>query len=253
MAKRKPALDRYLPVPRTKSQAFGSLRGSCPPLNSVKLLARVIFMNIRLPLLRSATLGCTLLSLVACGGGNNLDPDQVLGELAGTDQRGSAALQLQAGETPPGATILSDPVSFDPFEVFPVIVELQRHADSGLLVGFTHTDQIGNPSLDYVNDAWMLMQSCLGITADAPLIILQQDSIEPLASTDDIVLDFQGRISASANDGGSGASLQVMASEVAASYADRGFSLRSIMGRYLWRNNGLPERDYRYTCAKTAE
>ena len=97
------------------------------------------------------------------------------------------------------------------------------------------------------------MQECLGVTAHAPLVVLQQDSIEPLASTDDIVIDFEGRLSASANDGGSGASLQVRASEVAATHTDRGFSLRSIMGRYLWRNNGLAERDYPFSCAKLGD
>ena len=118
-----------------------------------------------------------------------------------------------------------------------------------MLLGYTDASQIGNPDLEFVNDAWLEMQECLGITADAPLVVLRQESVEPLASTDDIVFDFQGRISASANDGETGASLQVLASEVAETFVERGFSLRSIMGRYLWRNNSLPERDYPFSCA----
>ena len=132
---------------------------------------------------------------------------------------------------------------------FPGIVELMQDESSGLLLGYTDAAQVDNPNLEFVNDAWVSMQACLGVSADAPLVVIQQNSVEPLASTDDIVFDFQGRISASAHDGNTGASLQVLASEVAETFVDRGFSLRSIIGRYVWRNNSLPERDYPFSCA----
>lgn len=218
-------------------------------------------------------LGFAVSTLVACGGGNNVDPEDIAENFAdgivdsaqqlGMDtgvrdvaseggSNGDSATSLVLDEDPqprPQGIILSDPVTFDPIELFPGIVELQQHETSGLLLGYTDASQIGDPDLEYVNDAWLSMQECLRITADAPLVVLQHDSVEPLASTDDIVFDFQGRISASANDGDSGASLQVMASEVAETFVQRGFSLRSIIGRYLWRNNSLPERDYPFSCA----
>ncbi len=219
--------------------------------------------------------GFSALTLIACGGGSNVDPEDIAENFAGDvadslqaagvntgvrdvaseggssgDAEGAGTpVVLEDPETAPQGTILSDPVTFDPIELFPAIIELQQHETSGLLLGYTDSVQIGDPDLEFVNDSWLSMQECLGITADAPLIVLQQTAVEPLASTDDIVFDFQGRISASANDGDSGASLQIMASEVAESFVERGFSLRSIIGRYLWRNNSLPERDYPFSCA----
>lgn len=207
-------------------------------------------------------------TLIACGGGSNVDPEDIADGIVDSVQQigvdtgvrdvasdgGSTGdsetpLVLENSEPAPQGTILSDPVTFDPIELFPAIIELQQHETSGLLLGYTDAAQISDPELEFVNDAWLSMQECLQITADAPLVVLQQVSVEPLASTDDIVFDFQGRISASANDGDSGASLQVLASEVAETFVERGFSLRSIIGRYLWRNNSLPERDYPFSCA----
>ena len=154
-------------------------------------------------------LGFSMLTLTACGGGGgNVDPDDILqplqeaaadtglrditGELVGdstTEDNSDAENPLD--DTQPAApqgTILSDPVTFNPLEVFPAIVELQQHENSGLLLGYTDASQIGNPDLEFVNDAWLEMQECLGITADAPLVVLRQESVEPLASTDDICL-----------------------------------------------------------------
>ncbi len=192
-------------------------------------------------------LGLSLLMLSACGGEGNVNPDSI--QLDSARDLGESVAAENAAQSP---TLLSDPVTFDPFELYPAIVELEQHESSGLLLGYTDASQLDNPDLEYINEAWVSMQDCLGVSADAPLVVIQQSSVEPLASTDDIVFDFQGRISASAHDGETGASLQVLASEVAETFVDQGFSLRSIMGRYLWRNNSLPERDYPFSCAATS-
>lgn len=188
-----------------------------------------------------AVIGASFL-VAACGGGGNVDPQEVI---AGLDD-GSA--ETRSESTP---AVLSDQVTFDPFAVFPGIVELQESTTTGLLLGYTDEQQF-DFDISLIDEAWLSMQDCLGVTSDPPLLVIQGDSVEPLAGTDDIILDFEGRIVASSNDSGSGASLQILFTElVDAGFDGRaaGFTLRSVMGRYVWRDNNRPERDYDTTCA----
>jgi len=182
--------------------------------------------------------------LTACGGGNNVDPQEVVASL---DDDTAETRSDEAGTS----AVLSDQVTFDPFAVFPGIVELQESETTGLLVGYTAEEQ-ADFDISVIDEAWLTMQDCLGVRSDPPLLVIQQDSVEPLDGTDDIVLDFEGRIVASTNDGGNGASLQIRYAElVQTDFQGQidGFTLRSTMGRYLWRNNNRLERDYDTSCA----
>lgn len=188
--------------------------------------------------------------LAACGGGgSNVDP---LEEIAAIADDGTAETRSdQEADEQAAPTVLSDQVTFDAFAVFPGIVELQESATTGLLVGFTAEDQ-SDIDISVIDEAWLSMQDCLGVRSDPPLLVIQEDSVEPLDSTDDVILDFAGRIAASGNDSGSGASLQIRFAElVEPGFGGQvsGFTLRSIMGRYLWRDNNRLERDYDTSCA----
>jgi len=189
--------------------------------------------------------------LAACGGGN-VDPQEVLASLddAAAETRSDQDSD-DSGADNVAFGVLSDQVTFDPFAVFPGIVELQQSETTGLLLGYTATDQI-DFDISLVDEAWLSMQECLGVRSDPPLLVIQENSVEPLDGSDDVIFDFAGRIAASANDSGSGASLQILFAELAEpGFGGRasGFALRSIMGRYLWRNNNRLERDYDTSCA----
>jgi len=190
--------------------------------------------------------------LAACGGGGNVDSQEVLAGLDGASAETRSDLEPDdTGADSVGSGVLSDQVTFDPFAVFPVIVELQESETTGLLAGYTSLEQV-EFDISLIDEVWLSMQECLGVRSDPPLLVIQEDSVEPLDGSDDVIFDFAGRIAASANDSGSGASLQILFAELVEpgfGGSASGFTLRSIMGRYLWRNNNRLERDYDTACA----
>lgn len=170
------------------------------------------------------------LFLLACGSGNDQIP-----------------VSSQTENTAPN--FLSDSAALDPFEIYPGIQALDESDATGLKLAYTDESRQDPALLSYVDVNWVEMQSCLEVNAPAPLVILQEESVEPLSSTDDVIFDFQGRLAASANDNEGGTAIQVLFEDLDEEANSRGFNLRSIMGRYLWRVNELPERDYQYACA----
>jgi len=176
-------------------------------------------------------------TLGACGGGSG-------GKLPG-----APFADPEEGPTPLRA-LQGDP---ERLEAIPDVIALEVVADSGLQLAYTSPVQRGHIDPLYVDAEWQHMQSCVGIVAPPPLIIVVEGKLEPLGPTDDVLRDLDGRITASAGSGSDGtAILQVHEGIFDGSFASPGFELRAIMGRHLWFSARLPERDYPYLCARRA-
>lgn len=135
----------------------------------------------------------------------------------------------------------------------PDVVAVEILSDSGLRIAYTREAQREPVDPRYVGAQWQYMQSCVGIVAQAPLVVIVGGTIEPLIATDDVLRDMEGRITASAGIGPDGiATMQVHEADFDGSSGDPGFSLRSIMGRHLWLSAMLAERDYPFRCARSA-
>lgn len=180
-----------------------------------------------------------ILLSAACGGGSNENG-------APSNTQDGSELRTDS-ELDPGTPILSDPGSIDAFSLFPALVELRQSEATNLMVGYTSEGQLETETA-FFDAVWLDLRDCLGVSATPPLIVIQSESVEPLTGGDDIFLNFFGQLSASANDGADGASIQILASELHNEQGNSGFILRSILGRYLWRFNDLPERDFDTSC-----
>ena len=135
----------------------------------------------------------------------------------------------------------------------PDVVAVEILSDSGLQIAYTREAQRESVDPRYVGAQWQHMQSCVGIVAQAPLVVVVGGTIEPLIATDDVLRDIEGRITASAGIGPDGtATMQVHEDDFDGSIGNPGFSLRSIMGRHLWLSAMLAERDYPFRCARSA-
>ncbi len=179
-----------------------------------------------------------VITLIAACGGGTPGPASLVND--GSELRTDVAVA-------PTAPVLADPVSIDAFALFPGLIELRQSEVTGLMVGYTAQDQIAT-EIEFFDAVWRDLSDCLGVVASAALIVVQDESVEPLTGGDDIFLDFFGRLSASANDGETGASIQILEDQVRDETGGSSFILRSIIGRYLWRSNDLPERDFDTAC-----
>ena len=173
----------------------------------------------------------------ACGGGAS-DPSTAIGDAS--DLRTDVELE-------PSAPLLADPVSIDAFALFPALIELRQSNETALMVGYTAQSQL-DTGVDFFDAVWSDLGDCLGVVAVPPLIVVQSDEVVPLTGADDIFLDFFGRLSASANESADGASIQILENQVRDEQGSSSFILRSILGRYVWRSNDLPERDFDTSC-----
>ena len=185
------------------------------------------------------------LLVAGCGGGEGGDGGGSTSGLADGQQPLSDPLAV------PDALLV---IQGDPSRInaVPDVVAVETLADSGLQVAYTAGVRREHAAPRYIGAQWQHMQSCVGIVAPAPLVIVVAGTIEPLIATDDVLRDIEGRITASASVGADGiATLQVLEADFDGSLGNPGFGLRSIMGRHLWLSAMLPERDYPFECART--
>jgi len=120
----------------------------------------------------------------------------------------------------------------------------------GLPIQYQETDQDLSSNTEYIGLQWENMQTCLQVSAQEPTVVVVEGQLEPTDSNDDVVRHINGQIQASSHVTDSSATIQVRAEDFEGTLGLEGSFLRSIMGRYLWLANNLPERDYPYNCAK---
>jgi len=122
--------------------------------------------------------------------------------------------------------------------------------DLGNNLGIIYADDSLASNDEFIEAQWLHMQTCLQVSAVEPSVTVVEDKIVPLTPNDDVVRHIDGQIQASANVTDTGASIQIRSADFDGSIGKPGSYLRSIMGRYLWFSNDLPERDYEFECAK---
>ncbi len=136
------------------------------------------------------------------------------------------------------------------FDDLPLRVYTETLPNTGLEVGFTtglQRDWI-DPTL--IEAEWLHMQSCTGVSAASPLIVVVEGEAVPLNSGDDVIRYIDGRTVASSSRTLDGPVLQVVEDDFDGSLGAAGFNLRAIMGRYLWLGANLAERDYPFECTR---
>ncbi len=192
-------------------------------------------------LARAITFGlCTLTA--ACGGGT---PETTQSPLAVSGDASSSS--RTDGEVETGSVVFSDAGMFDPLALFPGIIELRNSDVTGLMLGLTDVSQLA-VELDQLDAIWLDLQDCLDIRAVPPLVVIQDTAVEALSSEDDVLFNFFGQIVASANDTDEGASIQLLSDELIGANLNEVFALRSVLGRYIWRSNDLPESNFDTSC-----
>lgn len=183
-----------------------------------------------------------VLLLSACGSNSSPEPN------TSGQTPGSGTASTTTGDMPPALQLLED----DPQLLNPVpdVVHTEIMADSGLQVAYTSDEQRELIDPLYISAQWQHMQSCVGVTAAAPLVIITIGPVKPFTADDDLLHHIDGSLTASAHVAGASVTLQVRAADFDGSLGEPGFNLRSIMGRLLWLGAALVERDYPYTCAR---
>jgi len=122
-------------------------------------------------------------------------------------------------------------------------------ADTGIRVGLKGNLDADSVDTLFIESSWTDMQTCLGVVATSPFVIVSADAIEPLSNADDVLFHIDGSITATSTLFASGVTIQVSNHDLDGSLSRTGFNLRSIIGRYLWLSANLPEREYDHTCA----
>ncbi len=172
---------------------------------------------------------------------------------------GSTVDEMENGSTG-GQPVVEDvlPISADPAgslarpEQLPNDPGLaETMADSGLQVTFATAVQRQTIDPLYIEQQWLQMQTCLGVTAAPPMVSVMQGAVVPIAATDDVVRYIDGSIVATASVGVSSTQLQISDADFDGSIGPVGQNLRSIMARHLWLFAGLAERDYPHECIRT--
>jgi len=199
-------------------------------------------MTIRIvKLAKAMTFGLCALA-AACGGGS---PETAQSLLAVADDAPSSL--RTDGEVETGSAALSDAGMLDPLALFPGIIELRNSDVTGLVLGLTDEAQL-SVEIDQLDAIWLDLQDCLDIRAVPPLVVIQDMAVEALSSEDDVLFNFFGQIVASTNDADEGASVQLLADELSGTNLNEVFALRSVLGRYIWRSNDLPESNFDTSC-----
>ncbi len=149
----------------------------------------------------------------------------------------------------------SDELLFDDTEdlinALPDVILTETLADSGIRVGYTAADQSSEVDSNYIERQWQHMQSCTGQVAVAPFIVIIEQAVTPLTNEDDVIFNIDG-VPAASSSAGLVPVIQIREADFDGSLGNVGFNLRSILGRYLWLSANLAERDYPFTCARTA-
>lgn len=162
----------------------------------------------------------------------------------------AVSVELTGSNTPvvAAATPATDLLFDDPTDLSDVH-SLSTLADTGIRIGFKGEIDAESVDSGFIEASWSEMQSCLGVVAAAPLIIVTSDAIVPLSNADDVLFYIDGSITATSTRFATGVSIQISALDLDGSLNRIGFNLRSIMGRFLWASANLPERDYPHECA----
>jgi len=176
----------------------------------------------------------------ACSGGNSAAPEVVQSDA------GAPSEPEQLADPRPQGPTLHDETSL----ALPPVHSSETLADSGLQVAFTSAGLRESIDPLFIERQWLHMQTCVAVTAAAPLIIVVDGSVSPLTPDDDVLHHIDGSVTASASQSASGATVQISHADFDGTLGNVGFNLRSILGRYLWLSTGLAERDYPYTCAR---
>lgn len=132
----------------------------------------------------------------------------------------------------------------------PDVVASQTLADTGLQVAYTDPVQIEAVPALIIEAQWVFMQSCLEQLAPAPLVVVQAGPVTPFTLQDDVIHSIEGIPIASASTSGAAVIFQVQDIDFDGSLGMPAFNLRSIMGRFIWLNANLAERDYPFSCAQ---
>ncbi|MBX2839321.1 MAG: hypothetical protein KTR35_20870 [Gammaproteobacteria bacterium] len=133
----------------------------------------------------------------------------------------------------------------------PSLAFQQTMADSGLTIGLAGSVVISDVDFHYVEQQWQNMQSCLSITAAAPLVVISGESLQVLSAEDDVLRYLDGSVIATSTRSAVGSVVQIALADFDGSLGEPGFHFRSIIGRFLWLNEGLAERDYPFDCARS--
>lgn len=181
------------------------------------------------------------LMLTACGsGGSEADP--------GYSSSSSQNPQSSAANATSMDSLQEDPALINT----PANVSYETTlANTGMRVGLVGDIDPDTFDFDFLESQWQHMQSCLQITASAPMVYVSAESIRPLTPADDVLYNLDGSLLASSSLTNIGAVIQVRAGDFDGSYGNAGFYFRSVSGRLLWLNEGLAERDYPFSCARS--
>ena len=175
----------------------------------------------------------------------------LLGACSGT------STPLPPGETPSDQTVTDQiptvliGLQDDPELLvdIPDIVQSVTLSNTGLQVAYTRNTQIAEVPARLIEVQWEHMQSCLELVNVPPIVVLQQDVVNPFTANDDVIFSRVGAPNASSSRRDVPV-IQVLAADFDGSLGNPGFNLRSIMGRLLWLSAGLAERDYPFDCAR---
>jgi len=190
--------------------------------------------------------------LGSCGGGNADTPVPVVS----TDQPPDAPPDAPSDRPQADPVTLPAPllaVQQDPARIgeIPPIALSEIVASSGLEIAFTDHEQ--RSRIDPLDIArwWDDIQTCVEIVAQAPLVVINADAIDPFLPGDDVLPDPFVGITASGGRGSDGTPLFQVRSDVFDRVGDEaGYPLRLIMSRFLWISDDRPDRDFPYLCAQ---
>lgn len=174
--------------------------------------------------------------LSACSGSSEpLAPGETPSDQSATDQVPTALIGLQDDPE-----LLVD---------IPDIVQSVTLSNTGLQVAYTLNTQIVEVPARLIEAQWEHMQSCLELVNVPPIVVVQEDAVNPFTASDDVIFGRVGTPNASSSRRDVPV-IQVLAADFDGSLGNPGFNLRSIMGRLLWLSAGLAERDYPFECAR---
>lgn len=178
--------------------------------------------------------------ICACSGGAN--------EYRAEEEPANASAEptLTIGQVP--SDLFQD--GSDRLNELPTIVYSETLPDSGLEVSYTTGLQRDWIDPLFVEEQWLHMLACTGVSLTTPLIVIAEGEVAPLYFSDDVIRYIDGRTVASSSLDEQGPVLQVSQADFDGSIGTPGFNLRAIIGRYLWLTANLAERDYPFACSR---
>lgn len=129
-------------------------------------------------------------------------------------------------------------------------------ADTGIQVSYTELSLVPLAPGEVIQAQWKFMQECVQQVGVAPVVLVTQDQVAPFTENDDVVrnqvLTATEILSIPIASASTlhGNLVQIRIDDFDGSLGSSLFNLRSIMGRMVWLENGLPVRDYPHDCAQ---